>query len=114
MAAFFRATVDPRGTMLTTDASPLYRGFNRFVAHRSINHSEAYSERDMFAALYGNTHTNTIDGFWATVKRAIFGQFHHVSRKYLPLYLDEIACRYNRRFAKAIPIDGVLHLAVNP
>lgn len=21
---------------------------------------------------------------------------------------------YNRRFAKAIPIDGVLHLAVNP
>ena len=51
----------------------------------------------MFAALYGNTHTNTIDGFWATVKRAIFGQFHHVSRKYLPLYLDEIAYRYNRR-----------------
>jgi len=113
MAAFFRAVVDPRGTMLTTDASPLYRGFNRFVAHRSINHSEAYSERDMFFPLYGATHTNTIDGFWATVKRAIYGQFHHVSRKYLPLYLDEIAYRYNRRSVGA-PLDGVLHLAVNP
>jgi transposase-like protein len=114
MAAFFRATVDPKGTMLTTDASPLYRSFNRFVAHRSINHSEAYSERDMFAAIYGNTHTNTIDGVLATVKRAIFGQFHHVSRKYLPLYLDEIAYRYNRRHAISVPLDGVLHLAVNP
>jgi transposase-like protein len=114
MAAFFRATVDPHDTMLTTDGSPLYRGFNRFVAHRSINHSVAYSERDLSASVYGNTHTNTIDGYWATVKRAIFGQYHHVSRKYLPLYLDEIAYRYNRRFAKAIPLDGVLHLAVNP
>ena len=114
MAAFFRATVDPRGTMLTTDGSPLYRGFNRFVAHRAINHSEAYSERDIFFPVYGATHTNTIDGFWATVKRSIFGQYHHVSRKYLPLYLDEIAYRYNRRNAKSLPLDGVLHLAVNP
>lgn len=114
MAAFFRAVVDPHGTMLTTDGSPLYRGFNRFVAHRSINHSEAYSERDLYASVYGAIHTNTIDGYWATVKRAIYGQFHHVSRKYLPLYLDEIAYRYNRRFAKSIPLDGVLHLAVNP
>lgn len=113
MAAFFRATVEPRGTMLTTDGSPLYAGFNRFVAHRSINHSVAYSERDIFASVYGATHTNTIDGFWATVKRAIYGQFHHVSRKYLPLYLDEIAYRFNRRSVGA-PLDGVLHLAVKP
>ena len=48
-----------------------------------------------------------------TVKRAILGQFHHVSRKYLPLDLDEIAYRYNRRSVGA-PLDGVLHLAVNP
>ena len=40
MAATFRAMVDPKGTMLTTDGSPLYGSFNRFVGHRSINHSK--------------------------------------------------------------------------
>jgi transposase-like protein len=114
MAAFFREAVDPKGTMLTTDSSTLYNGFNRFVAHRSINHSVVYSERDLFAPIYGATHTNTIESFWAIVKRAIVGQFHHVSRKYLPLYLNEITYRYNRRAAPTIPLDGVLHLAVNP
>jgi ISXO2-like transposase domain len=48
------------------------------------------------------------------VKRAIVGQFHHVSRKYLLLYLNEITYRYNRRADRVILIDGVLHLAANP
>jgi hypothetical protein len=56
MAAFFREAVDPKGTMLTTDSSTLYNGCNKFVAHRSINHSAVYSERDLFAPLYGATH----------------------------------------------------------
>lgn len=112
MAETFHAMVDRKGTMLTTDGSALYSAFNRFVAHRSINHSEAYSERDMFFPLYGATHTNTIDGFWALVKRAIYGQFHHVSREYLPLYLDEISWRFNQR-RNPQAFDGVLHHAVN-
>ena len=114
MAAFFREAVNPKGTMLTTDSSTLYNGFNKFVAHRSINHSAVYSERDLFAPIYGATHTNTIESFWAIVKRAIMGQFHHVSRKYLSLYLNEITYRYNRRADRVILLDGVLHLAVNP
>ncbi len=113
MAETFRAMVDAKGTMLTTDGSPLYGAFNRFVAHRAVNHSEAYSERDMFSALYGATHTNTIDGFWALVKRAIYGQYHHVSRKYLALYLNEITWRFNQR-RNPMAFDGMLHLAVKP
>lgn len=44
----------------------------------------------MFSSLYGPIHTDTIDGFWSLVKRAIYGQFHHVSRKYLPLYVPAL------------------------
>lgn len=35
---------------------------------------------------YGSINTNSIEGFWAIVKRAIYGQFHHVSKKYLGLW----------------------------
>lgn len=113
LAEHFRAMVSSKGTMLTTDESAVYGRFNKFVAHRTINHSVSYVERDMFSSLYGPIHTNTIDGFWSLVKRAIYGQFHHVSRKYLPLYLGEISFRYNMRNGSGA-FDKLLHLAVNP
>ncbi len=113
MEAAIREMVDPRGTMLTTDEHPGYARANRFIAHRTINHSASYSERDLFAEQFGATHTNTIEGFWAIVRRAIYGQFHHVSRRCLPLYLREITWRYNHR-RNAGAFDGLLHLAVNP
>ena len=83
------------------------------MAHRVINHSVAFVDWDMFAELYGPTHTNTIESFWAIVKRAFVGQFHRVSVKYLPLYLKELAYRYNLRHG-SIDLDGVLCLAVKP
>ncbi len=105
--------VDPSGTVLTTDEHPGYAQANSFIAHRTINHSISYVERDLFADQFGAVHTNTIEGFWAIVKRAIYGQFHHVSRQYLPLYLNEITHRYNQR-GNPDAFDGVLHLAVKP
>jgi hypothetical protein len=47
----------------------------------------------------GDVHTNTIEGFWATVKRGIGGTYHSVSTKHLQSYLDEYAFRYNNREA---------------
>jgi transposase-like protein len=105
--------IDQRGTMLTTDENAIYNSANDFVAHRRINHSVSYSERDLFVEQFGTIHTNTIEGFWSIVKRAIYGQFHHVSRKYLPLYLRELTYRYNGRHDD-VGLDGVLHLAVKP
>ena len=45
----------------------------------------------------GDKHTNTIEGFWAQLKRAIFGIYHFVSAKYLQRYVDEAVFRYNSR-----------------
>ena len=45
----------------------------------------------------GDIHTNTIEGFWSTVKRRIGGVYYNVSAKYLLTYLDEYCFRYNRR-----------------
>lgn len=110
---FVRATVDPKGSAIHTDEAQMYGRLNRFIAHRWINHSAEFVADDLFNEVYGRIHTNSIESLWAIVKRAIYGQFHHVSRKYLALYLDEIAWRYNRR-AAGPTLDGVLHLAVKP
>jgi transposase len=45
----------------------------------------------------GDVHTNTIEGFWATVKRGLGGVYHAVSTTHLQSYLDEYAFRYNHR-----------------
>ena len=45
----------------------------------------------------GDVHTNTIEGFWATVKRGISGNYHAVSEQFLQSYLDEFVFRYNNR-----------------
>lgn len=113
MSAIAREMVEPSKSLVTTDEYAGYNRLNRFVAHRIINHSVEFVSWDMFASEFGPTHTNTIESFWAIVKRAIVGQFHHVSRKYLPLYLREISYRYNLRHV-GCTLDGLLHLAIKP
>ncbi len=58
----------------------------------------------------GDIHTNTIEGFWALLKRGMFGQFHSVSRRHLQRYVDEFCYRYNLRKADG---DVVFDLTIN-
>ena len=58
--------------------------------HNSVNHKETYVKA-------GNIHNNGIENVWSLFKRAITGVFHKVSAKYLPLYLNEFAFRFNNR-----------------
>ncbi len=51
------------------------------LTHLKINHQKEYAR--------GIIHTNTIESFWAILKRGVVGQFHKVSPKYLNQYLDE-------------------------
>ena len=88
---FFRETVDPDGTLLITDEYGAYGAATRHgrYQHAVINHSIAYVE--------GATHTNTIEGFWAHLKRAWYGQHHHYKKHWMPLYVAEAAWKYNHR-----------------
>ena len=82
-------TFDIDETILVTDEYKGYNVMKNIMAHETINHSYEY--------VNGDIHTNTIESFWAILKRGIIGQFHKVSRKYLQKYLDEFEYRYNRR-----------------
>jgi transposase len=46
----------------------------------------------------GETHTNTVEGFWSLVKNGLRGVYHSVGKGYLQSYLNEYSFRYNRRF----------------
>ena len=41
--------------------------------------------------------TNTIEGYFATLKRGINGVYHHVGKQHLHRYLSEFDFRYNER-----------------
>lgn len=89
LRAFIKETVDLINSRLITDEYKGYIGMNRLLPHSVICHTHCYVD--------GDIHTNTIEGFWALLKRGMFGQFHSVSRKHLQRYVDEFCFRYNNR-----------------
>jgi transposase-like protein len=86
---FLNRFVDPAGTLLITDEFSGYNKVSETMLHAVVNHSKTYA--------VGMTHTNTIEIFWALVKRAWYGTHHHYSRKFMPLYIAEASFKYNRR-----------------
>jgi transposase len=75
---------------LYTDDSKMYLTLGEDYFHHTINHS-----KKIYAT--GATHTQTIEGFWATVKNGLRGVYHGVSPDNLQSYVDEYVFRYNTR-----------------
>ena len=91
---FLLEKIDVDNSVLMTDQFPGYNAMDYHISRGVVNHSERYVNEDGF------THTNTIEGFWACVKRAWYGTHHHYSEKYLPLYVAESCYKYNNRWCK--------------
>ena len=81
--------VAPASSLLMTDELPAYRSLSKAMRHSVIKHAARYVD--------GDTHTNTIEGFWSLIKRAWFGSHHHYSRTYADLYIAEACASYNAR-----------------
>jgi len=84
------AMLAPKARVVTDD----YVAYTALPAlghpHTSINHSAEEWVR-------GPYHTNSIENFWAQLKRSIDGTYIHVSKKHLPKYLNEFEYRFNLR-----------------
>lgn len=86
---FLSKFVDMKASLLVTDELPAYHQVGRKMRHVRINHSVQYVD--------GQIHTNSIESFWALVKRAWYGSHHHYSRKFMHLYIAEACYKYNAR-----------------
>jgi transposase-like protein len=94
--SLLKAHID-RAAHLNTDQAPVYAETGKaFASHDTVNHSiEEYSRHDAETGRHATT--NTAEGFFGNTKRSLDGTHHHVSAKYLPLYLAEIDHKYNTR-----------------
>lgn len=78
-------------SMLFTDELGAYKTLDgHYVGHKRIRHrANVYVD--------GETHTNTVEGFFGLFKNGVRGVYHAISTRYLQDYLNEYAFRYNRR-----------------
>jgi transposase-like protein len=92
MERFVRDTVSEDVSLVASDQKQNYKFmyYGPNAKHESVDHSRGEYVR-------GIVHTANLDQFWSLLKRGIMGQFHHVSKKYLPLYLNEFSFRHNHR-----------------
>jgi transposase-like protein len=87
-----------RESYLMTDEALVYERLGKeFAGHGTVNHSA-----DEYVRTGGFHHTNTVESFFALFKRAVYGQFHHVSEAHLHRYLAEADFKYNHRSALGI------------
>lgn len=82
------ANVNPDSILFTDDWAS-YKPLRRtYIDHKVINHSAGEWVR-------GDTHTNTIEGWFGNLKTGMRGAYKKVSVEYLQSYVDEYAWRHN-------------------
>jgi hypothetical protein len=93
---FLKANVD-LGSKVMSDESRIYNRVKRDFIHDYVTHSKEEYVR-------GDTHTNSIEGFWGNMKNAISGTYHCISPKYMQTYVNEFIFRYNYRKVAICPL----------
>ena len=78
---------NPDATVYTDEAAA-YKGMP--FKHESVRHGTGEYVKEM-------AHTNGMESFWATLKRAHMGTYHKISPKHLQRYVDEFSGRHNVR-----------------
>lgn len=81
--------IDANSTIMT-DEFLSYKGLSKDFNHKTVNHGSG-------EYVNGDVYTNTAEGYFSILKRGITGIYHHVSDRYLSLYLNEFNFRYNGR-----------------
>jgi len=92
-----------KGSKVHTDEAAAFRTLTERHGydHETVDHSAKEYVR-------GDVHTNTIEAFWANVKRGIKGTYVWVSKKHLQTYLREFEYRHNLRHAPYLMFDCLL------
>jgi transposase-like protein len=90
MSRFVRNAVSDKVSLVATDEGAGYQKLHQAFPHDTVDHKAHQYVR-------GEVHTNNIESFWSLLKRGVIGTYHNVSKKYLPLYLNEFQFRHNNR-----------------
>lgn len=100
LSKFVTTNVTVESTLYTDD-HPSYCEIAGYK-HLPVNHSRGQY-------VIGEANTNSIESFWALLKRGHYGVFHHFSVKHLHRYLKEFEARWNMsKFDSSNRVDLML------
>ena len=100
-----KRTIDTKGRTLSGIIRQFVKEGSRIFTDEYIGYNTLYDSEYTHSVVNhgakqfvdGESHTNTIEGFWSQLKRSIFGIYHCVSARYLQRYVDEAVFRYYTR-----------------
>lgn len=95
LAPILFKNVSRKSALMTDTDGAYYHAGKEFVRHETVNHSKDEYVR-------GDAYSNTAEGYFAILKRGVYGTFHHVSEAHLHRYLAEFDFRYSNRAALGI------------
>jgi transposase-like protein len=85
-----KANVLPGTHVMTDEAGQYAHLVKHFAAHGFTRHGQG-------EYVVGDTHTNTVEGFYSVFKRGMKGVYQHCAEKHLHRYVAEFDFRYNNR-----------------
>ncbi len=108
LARYIKENVSEDVDVIMTDEYPTYA----FAVERAGQPKEKHKTIKHKAGLYvdGDITTNGIESAFSLLKRGIIGSWHKVSAKHLPVYLEEMTFRFNRRNSKTLFVDTLRHM----
>ena len=98
---------------LMTDGASHYRVIGKeFALHESTNHAQKeYAKPSKVEGV--SAHSNTVESYFAILKRGIVGTYHHVSEHHLQRYVNEFDFRFSNRKALGVnDFDRAINLLV--
>jgi transposase-like protein len=90
MTEFIQRNIQTKLTNTLTDSSKVYFKSDKTHDRYSVNHHKREYVR-------GDIHINTVETFFAHLKRSIKGTFKSLSKRHLQSYLDAFVFHYNNR-----------------
>lgn len=88
--------IDEQAHLMTDTSSVLAKAGSK-RKHDKVNHSAGEYARYQNGVCIS---TNSVEGYFANLKRGINGVYHHVGKRHLHRYLSEFDFRYNARHTK--------------
>jgi transposase-like protein len=82
-------------TLMTDEGGEYFNIGKEFHFHGKVNHRAGEYVR-------GDVHSNSVESYFATLKRGIVGTYHHVSEAHLKRYLAEFDFRHSERSALGV------------
>lgn len=99
--------VDPEAIVFTDEWGAYNQLHKHFAEHKRIRHTAR-------EYVIGDTHTNTIEGFFGNLKTGIRGNYKAISHKWLQGYLNEFCWRYNHRHDRRAMFHTLIERAAAP